>query len=95
MSRVILEWITEAHVGTAFSDPGMPWQNGVDESSNGRLRDECLILEWPRSRGEARAVIEASRRHYNATRPHSSLDYLTPNEFRAKHRSITADAVPK
>ncbi|MFK8002722.1 MAG: integrase core domain-containing protein [Polyangiales bacterium] len=25
-----------------------------------------------------------SRRHYNDERPHSSLDYLTPNEFRNK-----------
>lgn len=26
-------------------------------------------------------IIEAWRRHYNAVRPHSSLDYLTPEAF--------------
>ena len=26
-------------------------------------------------------IIEAWRRHYNDIRPHSSLNYLTPNEF--------------
>jgi putative transposase len=27
-------------------------------------------------------VIEGWRRHYNETRPHSSLGYLTPAEFK-------------
>jgi len=29
--------------------------------------------------------IEAWRRHYNEVRPHSSLKYLTPTAFKAKH----------
>ena len=28
-------------------------------------------------------IIESWRQHYNAVRPHSSLGYLTPNEFAA------------
>jgi len=27
-------------------DPGEPWQNANDESFNGKLRDECLSVEW-------------------------------------------------
>src|SRR5690242_8710442 len=50
------------------------------KASNGKFRDECLSLEWFRSRAEAKVIIEAWRRHYNEVRPHSSLDYLTPNE---------------
>ncbi|VWD32904.1 integrase core domain-containing protein [Burkholderia contaminans] len=64
------------------SDPGKPWLNGADESFNGKFRDECLSLEWFRTRPEAKVVIEQWRRHYNTIRPHSSLDYLTPNEFK-------------
>ncbi|WP_175762800.1 integrase core domain-containing protein, partial [Burkholderia anthina] len=41
------------------------------------FRDECLSLEWFRTRTEAKVVIEQWRRHYNAIRPHSSLAYLT------------------
>jgi hypothetical protein len=67
-------------------DPGKPWQNGSNESFNGKLRDECLSLEWFRSRAEAKVVIETWRRHYNAVRPHSSLAYLTPLEVKQQHQ---------
>ena len=85
VSRAILEWLQTAGINTAFTDPGKPWQNGADESFNGKLRDECLSLEWFRSRAEAAVVIENWRRHYNAVRPHSSLNYLTPHQFKRQH----------
>lgn len=74
-----------AGIDIALIEPGKPWQNGTDESFNGKLRDECLSLEWFRSRAEARVVIENWRRHFNAVRPHSSLNYLTPHEFKQQH----------
>ncbi len=42
---------------------------------------QCLNMEWFRSRSEAKVIIEAWRKQYNQIRPHSSLEYLTPNEF--------------
>jgi len=79
--KAVLSWIVAHGIGTALIEPGKPWQNGVAESFNGKFRDECLSLEWFRSRAEAKVIIEAWRRHYNHVRPHSSLGYLTPNEF--------------
>ncbi len=93
VSHAILEWIAASGIGTALIDPGKPWQNGTNESFNGKLRDECLSLEWFRSRAEAAVVIEAWRQHYNAVRPHSSLAYLTPIEFKQHHQPITNRAV--
>jgi putative transposase len=87
VSRAILRWITESGIDTALIDPGKPWQNGTDESFNGKFRDECLNLEWFRTRTEATVVIEQWRRHYNEVRPHSSLGYLTPEEFKTKIKS--------
>jgi putative transposase len=81
VSKALLSWIVAQGIGTALIEPGKPWQNGVVESFNGKFRDECLSLEWFRSRAEAKVIIEAWRQHYNEVRPHSSLDYLTPNEF--------------
>ena len=83
VSHALLAWIRSQGIGTALIEPGKPWQNGVAESFNGKFRDECLSLEWFRSRAEAKVIIEQWRRHYNAVRPHSSLGYLTPAEFAA------------
>jgi putative transposase len=85
VSSAILRWTTAEGIETAHIAPGKPWQNGTDESFNGRLREECLSMEWFRTRREAAAIIETWRQHYNDVRPHSSLGYLTPTEFRAKH----------
>jgi putative transposase len=85
VSAAILRGLTENGIHTAHTAhiaPGKPWENGSDESFNGRFRDECLNQEWFRIRREARAIIEAWRQHHNEVRPHSSLGYLTPNEFR-------------
>jgi len=95
VSKAILEWLESAQIETALIDPGKPWQNGADESFNGKLRDECLSFEWFRSRPEAKVIIETWRRHYNAVRPHSSLEYRTPTEFRQHHESINQGAVLK
>ena len=84
VSRKLLSWIVAQQIGIALIEPGKPWQNGVGESFNGKFRDECLSLEWFRSRAEAKVVIESWRRHYNEVRPHSSLGYLTPAEFAAR-----------
>ena len=79
VSKALLSWIVAQGIGTALIEPGKPWQNGIAESFNGKFRDECLSLEWFRSRAAAKLIIEA-----NEVRPQSSLGYLTPNEFVAR-----------
>ena len=83
VSTALLKWTLDETVETALIDPGKPWQNGTNESFNGKFRDECLAMEWFRNRTEARIVIEDWRRHYNEVRPHSSLQYQTPAFRRA------------
>jgi putative transposase len=92
VSRALLRWIVGQGIETALIDPGKPWQNGATESFNGKFRDECLSLEWFRSRAEAKVVIETWRQHFNNVRPHSSLGYLTPAEFVARLKE--QDAAP-
>jgi len=82
LSRAILKWLADERIETALIDPGKPWQNGNNESFNGKFRDECLSMEWFRNRVDAKIVIESWRRHYNEVRPHSSLGNLTPAEFK-------------
>ena len=82
VSRAVLKWLTQANIDTAHIDPGKPWQNGTNESFNGKFRDECLSMEWFRNRIDAKILIEQFRRQYNEVRPHSSLGQLTPAEFK-------------
>ena len=85
VSRAVLRWLTqEVRIDTAFIDPGKPWQNGSNESFNGKLRDECLAMQWFKNRIDAKILIEEFRRGYNEVRPHSSLGQLTPVEFKQK-----------
>lgn len=96
VSSGLLRWMAQKGIETALIAPGQPWQNGTDESFNGKFRDECLGMEWFRSRPDAIAVIEAWRHHYNAVRPHSSLGYLTPNEFhRTQQQQVISNPIPE
>jgi putative transposase len=82
--NAILKWTTASRIEWHYIAPGKPMQNGYMESFNGRLRDECLNEHVFGSLAEARRIIEAWRIDYNAVRPHSSLRYLTPEEFAAE-----------
>ena len=84
IAQSVNNWLAENGIKPLFIEPGKPWQNGKGESFNGKLRDECLSREWFSSVREAQAVIEGWRNFYNTERPHSSLGYLTPLEFRSK-----------
>jgi len=75
---------------TSFIQPGKPVQNAFIESFNGKLRDECLNENYFTSLTDAKTTIEAWRKDYNETRPHSSLGDLTPTEFAMKIRSDAA-----
>ncbi len=77
-SKRVRNWLQQIGVQTLFIEPGSPWENGYNESFNGKLRDECLNAEIFYSLKEAQIIIEQWRRHYNTKRPHSSLGYRPP-----------------
>jgi transposase InsO family protein len=72
------KWIAAVGSQTAYIEPGSPWENGYCESFNSKLRDELLDGEIFFSLAEAQVLIEAWRHHFNAVRPHSSLNYQPP-----------------
>jgi putative transposase len=86
ISKVLFDFALAHGIEKVFIEPGKPWQNGRNESFNGKFRNECLSTEYFRSIEEARVVVEAWRRQYNEVRPHSRLDYLTPNEYTRRIR---------
>ena len=84
IGQAVNGWLAKNRIKPLFIEPGKPWQNGKGESFNGKLRDECLSREWFSSVKEAQVVIGNWRKFYNQERPHSSLGYLTPSEFKAR-----------
>jgi transposase InsO family protein len=78
----VMRWLRDNAIGPAFIAPGSPWQNGVVESFNGKLRDELLNREWFRTRVEAKVLIERWRQFYNERRPHSAHRYQPPAQIR-------------
>ena len=79
--RALDAWAYARGVQLHFIRPGKPIENAFVESFNGRLREECLNVSWFQNLFDARRKIAAWRREYNQERPHSSLDYRTPEEF--------------
>lgn len=83
-NKELRKWLETRGVTPIYIEPGSPWQNGLVESLNGKLRDECLNEELFYSRSEAQTVVDWWRQVYNEERPHMSLGYKTPSEFAAR-----------
>jgi putative transposase len=90
-SHALRDWCRFSQTGTAYIDPGSPWQNPYVESFNGKVRDELLDVEEFSCLAEARVVIEDWREDYNTRRPHSSLGMRSPAAFAA---TLTANTQP-
>jgi transposase InsO family protein len=77
-AKAVREWLARVGVKTLYIAPGSPWENGYNESFNGKLGDELLDGEIFYSLKEAQVLIERWRHHYNTVRPHSALGYKPP-----------------
>ena len=94
-SRVLDQWAYDNQVRLQFIEPGKPIPNAFIESFNSRLREECLNEHVFVSLDDARSKIEQWRIDYNRERPHSSLGYLTPEEFAARTENQGSSAVAR
>jgi transposase InsO family protein len=64
-AHTVRDWLGRLGVKTLFIAPGSPWENGYNESFNGKLRDELLNGEVFETLWEAQVLVEAWRRQYN------------------------------
>jgi transposase InsO family protein len=84
IARTLQQWLSRTGIKIRFIEPGSPWQNGVNESFNGRFRDECLNRELLGSVLEAQVIARAFKEEYNTVRPHSTIGYKVPADYRAQ-----------
>lgn len=80
-SHAVLQWAMDRGVRWEYIEPGKPYQNGMIESFNGKLRDECLNESIFIDVQQAQEVIETWRFECNEVRPHTSLKGKTPYEM--------------
>jgi putative transposase len=93
-SKSLDQWAWTNRIQLDFTRPGKPTDNGLCESFNGRLRDECLNVHEFESLDHAAAVLEAWRCDYNESRPHGALGSLTPSEYAKKARKNLLEITP-
>jgi hypothetical protein len=86
-ANALRDWCRFSGAGSAYIEPGSPWQNPFVESFGSRLRDELLAVELFSCLAEAQVVIEDWRLDYNQRRPHSALGMMTPSAFGAGYRT--------
>jgi putative transposase len=82
------QWADLNHVDIKFTQPGKPTQNGIIERLNGTLRKECLNLYWFETLDKLNEQIQQWWLEYNSLRPHSSIQYQTPDEMEERNKKF-------
>ena len=67
-ARAVRRWLADLEVTTLYIEPGSPWENGYNESFNGKLQDELLKRELFMTLKEAKVLVERWRYEYNHIR---------------------------
>ena len=80
-ANALKDWCRFSRAGSAYIEPGSPWQNPYVESFGSRVRDELLGVELFCSLAEAKVMVEDFRCDYNERRPHSALGMAAPARF--------------
>jgi putative transposase len=83
VSRAVKGWCAETGTGALHIDTGSPWQNGIVESFNGRLRHEMLSSEIFDTLAEALYLVDRWRLDDNHRRPQRALGKQTPAAYAA------------
>lgn len=90
IARALNQWLSKESVKTLFIKPGSPWENPYIERFNGTFRDSVLRVYSFLNGPEAQRGSDEFKQQYNHERPHSSLGYKTPYEFRLAYEQKTS-----
>lgn len=81
----VQQWVAEQGSQTLYITPGSPWENPFIERFIETMKHESLDRYLFDRVAEAQMILDNFMEDYNRFRPHSSLDDLTPVEFRQQY----------
>lgn len=81
-SKKFNESLPSNHIIHSMSKPGTPTENGSMESMNGWIKEELFIDFKLNSSNDIKKEIDNYIHYFNYERPQSSLNYLTPIQFK-------------
>jgi putative transposase len=87
-SHDYIDLLKDYHITPSMADVGVSVDNPHAESLNRSLKVEEVYMNDYETLQEAREAIGAYITCYNTKRLHSSLDYMPPVEFEARHYHI-------
>lgn len=79
-SAIYVATLLSATIGISMTEKGDPYENAIAERVNGILKTEFGLYQSQLSFGETEKLIQKSIYAYNNERPHSSCDYMTPEQ---------------
>ena len=101
-SRQYTKMLNKRGIQISMTESGDPKENSQSERVNSTIKNELLMGKVFHNISEAESAISKAIETYNTTRPHMSIDYMTPQEAREctgplkkRWRSYREDAIQK
>jgi len=70
----------KANIAISMTQSGSPYENALAERVNGTIKNEFFPKKVYQNHKEAKKTIARIILTYNERRPHSSIDFLTPEK---------------
>ncbi|TWW01467.1 IS3 family transposase [Chitinophaga pinensis] len=87
-SNGYIKLLHDSKIKVSMAEKGNPYENAIAERVNGILKTEFALDRLFKNYETVVAVVAESIHIYNDQRPHTSCDYLTPNQAHAKQGEL-------
>ena len=83
-----VDMLMNADIAISMTQSGSPYENALAERVNGIIKNEFFPKKVYQNYKEAKKTIARIILTYNQRRPHSSIDFLTPEQAHIKEGII-------
>ncbi len=87
-SALYIELLRAEHIDISMTQSGSPYENAMAERVNGIIKNEFYSKHIYQNYKDAKKQIGKNITSYNAIRPHSSIDFLTPDQAHCANGDI-------